>query len=193
MHTLTSSFVLGYHGCDHSVAESLLAGKPFLPSTNDHDWLGSGIYFWETNPQRGLDWARQLKERNRKIKKPDVVGAVIDLGYCLDLLSSNGIEAVKQAHKNFIETAKKSKSEIPTNSLGSDLLLRKLDCSVINFLHESIEKAEMPPFDSVRGVFLEGNRIYEKSGFYERTHIQLCVRNPKSIKGVFRVERSELK
>jgi hypothetical protein len=63
VHTLTSSFVLGYHGYDRSIAEDILEGKPFLRSKNDHDWLGS-IYSWETNPQRGLDWARYLKERD---------------------------------------------------------------------------------------------------------------------------------
>jgi hypothetical protein len=192
VHTLTSSFVLGYHGCDRSVAEDLLKGKPFLPSKNDHDWLGSGIYFWETNPQRGLDWAKYLKGRSHKINIPEVVGAVIDLGYCLDMLSANGIAAVRAAHDNFIETSKKSKSQIPSNSLGPDLLLRKLDCSVINFLHESLQQAKQPLFDSVRGVFIEGDRIYTNSGFYKRTHIQLCIRNPKAIKGVFRVDRSEL-
>jgi hypothetical protein len=29
-------------------------------------------------------------------------GAVIDLGFCLDLISSTGIEAVKAAHEDFI-------------------------------------------------------------------------------------------
>jgi hypothetical protein len=47
LHRLSSSFVLGFHGCDQSVADDLLNGKDFVPSANDWDWLGSGIYFWE--------------------------------------------------------------------------------------------------------------------------------------------------
>lgn len=53
------AFALGYHGCDRDVAETLLSEDPkFKHSTNDYDWLGSGIYFWENNPKRAMDWAR---------------------------------------------------------------------------------------------------------------------------------------
>jgi hypothetical protein len=94
MHELSSSFVLGYHGCDQEVAEQLLNNIPFLPSHNDYDWLGSGIYFWEANPQRGLEFANELADRSPEfIKNPTVVGAVLDLGYCLDLTTSSGLRA----------------------------------------------------------------------------------------------------
>ena len=53
MQRLSFGFVLGYHGCDQTTGESLLAGSPFKPSENDYDWLGPGIYFWEANPLRG--------------------------------------------------------------------------------------------------------------------------------------------
>ena len=80
-----SAFVLGFHGCDESVGERILAGHEYLaPSTNDYDWLGHGIYFWENNPERALQWAKFLarhspKSRNR-IAKPFIIGAIIDLG-----------------------------------------------------------------------------------------------------------------
>ena len=35
-------------------------------------------------------------------------------------------------------------------------------------------------------VFLEGRPVYEGSGFYGKTHIQIAVRNSDCIKGVFR-------
>lgn len=60
MHRLSSSFVLGYHGCDQSVGEALLRGEPFRISNNDYDWLGPGVYFWEANPERGLAWISRL-------------------------------------------------------------------------------------------------------------------------------------
>jgi hypothetical protein len=42
--------VLGYHGCDKSVANKVFGGKSLLvASANDDDWLGHGIYFWEHN------------------------------------------------------------------------------------------------------------------------------------------------
>jgi hypothetical protein len=49
MHELSSSFVLGYHGCDKKVGERVLAGERLKPSENEYDWLGHGIYFWEAN------------------------------------------------------------------------------------------------------------------------------------------------
>ncbi|WP_309143670.1 DUF3732 domain-containing protein [Bradyrhizobium sp. CCGUVB4N] len=92
MHTLTTSFVLGYHGCGASVAERFVAGDDFKKSTNAYDWLGPGIYFWESNPVRGIQFAEELKIRGRRrIRKPAVVGAAIDLGLCLDLTTAAGI------------------------------------------------------------------------------------------------------
>jgi hypothetical protein len=63
LHQLASSFILGYHGCDKAVGEGILKGEPFKQSNNDYDWLGPGIYFWEANPIRGLDFAREAKKR----------------------------------------------------------------------------------------------------------------------------------
>lgn len=58
---------------------------------------GWGIYFWENDPARGLEWAASGK-KNGKIKRPDVVGAIIDLGLCLDLTTRTGLEEVQLAY-----------------------------------------------------------------------------------------------
>lgn len=198
MHDLSTSFVLGYHGCDQSVAEALLRGDQFKPSENPFDWLGHGVYFWEANPRRGLDYAHELKVRNEgkpgAIELPAVVGAIIDLRFCLDLISSTGIAAVRAAHANFETRMADTNAALPTNHRGSDLLLRDLDCAVINHLHKirANTSPPLPPYDTVRGVFLEGDRIYADSGFFEKTHIQICVRNAACIKGVFRVPAEHL-
>lgn len=81
------SFVLGFHGCDKTVAERVLAGKQHLRySNNKHDWLGNGIYFWESSPQRAMEWAEFVRDNpsvsSGKVETPAVVGAIIDLGYC---------------------------------------------------------------------------------------------------------------
>ena len=48
MHTLYSTrpnLLLGFHGCGRRLAEDVVLGKTtLLPSTNDYDWLGWGIY-----------------------------------------------------------------------------------------------------------------------------------------------------
>jgi len=56
---------------------------------------------------------------------------------------------------------------------------------VIETLHEVRKEANLTPFDSVRGVFFEGDELYPGAGFKVKNHIQLCIRNPNCIKGYF--------
>ncbi|MGN7613368.1 hypothetical protein ACQZV8_14930 [Magnetococcales bacterium HHB-1] len=195
MNRLNTSFVLGYHGCNREDGEAILQGVPFKPSENDYDWLGHGIYFWEANPQRGIDFARLLskhpKRAIREIKDPFVIGAIIDLGVFLDLTSSDSIYMVKRAYDSFKLCIKSDRATILKNSGGKDLLKRYLDCAVINHLHIiRKESGILPPIETVRGVFIEGEPLYENAGFYEKTHIQICVRDHSNIKGLFRVPKA---
>jgi hypothetical protein len=192
LHQLVASFVLGYHGCDKAIGELILKGDPFKQSSNDYDWLGPGIYFWEANPLRGLDFAREAtKRRAVNIKAPFVIGAIISLGLCLDLTTTAGIEQVRTAHRNLVELATETRVELPKNT--ADGLLRRLDCAVIQMVHKIRADRGDQPIDTVKGVFTEGRPIYEGSGFYERTHVQIAVRNPDCIKGVFRVPQAQLR
>lgn len=191
MHRLASAFILGYHGCDRRVGERLLEGNPFRPSNNDYDWLGPGIYFWEANPQRGLDFARETAQRKpAQIGEPFVIGAVIELGLCLDLTTTAGIEWVKRAYDSLAEVVAAGTFRLPTNS--ADGLRRDLDCAVIRRLHSILEVQGQPAVDTVKGVFTEGKPIYPGAGFDEKTHIQIVVRNQRCIKGVFRVSGETL-
>ena len=192
MHRLSSSFALGYHGCDKSVSEKVLSGIEFQPSDNDYDWLGPGIYFWEANPIRGLEFAEELKtlKRGSKVQTPAVVGAIVELGLCLDLTTSAGVQHVRSAHQRLVQIASAAGYTLPKNS--PDQLRRNLDCAVISLLHDIREGAGDAPIDTVRGVFLEGAPVFEGSGFYAKTHIQICVCNPGCIKGVFRVPKHQL-
>lgn len=55
MYSNLPNFVLGFHGCDYKVAESIILHQDSTRlSQNDYDWLGPGIYFWENNPQRAV-------------------------------------------------------------------------------------------------------------------------------------------
>lgn len=197
MHKLSTSFILGFHGCDVTVAEKLLSGAPFESSENDYDWLGHGAYFWENNPKRAMQFANEASQRSdSRIVTPTVVGAVIDLGLCLDMTTQYSIECVKLAYESFVSTFKEGSSDVefPKNKsvgLSVDVLLRDLDCAVINHFHEMFLKEHGMSVDSVRGIFLEGKPIYSGSGFVEKTHIQIAVRNLACIKGVFRVCQDE--
>jgi hypothetical protein len=183
VHRLTTGFVLGYHGCDRTVGERMLSGDPFKPSNNDYDWLGPGIYFWEANPVRGLEFARE--PRHKSVKEAFVVGAVIELGWCLDLTTTAGIELVTAAHQSLVAISQAAGVELPTNS--GDSLRRNLDCAVMRRVHSILEEAGIAPVDTVRGVFIEGKPIYDTAGFHTKTHIQIAVCNPACIKRVFGV------
>jgi hypothetical protein len=183
--------VLAYHGCDTAVAERLLKNWAFNPSQNDYDWLGEGVYFWEANPLRGLEFAKESHTRGgSKIKTPTVVGAVIDLGYCLDLTTSRGLQKVKTAHARLQRVSDQAGLPMPQNQ--PDGLRHNLDCAVINYLHHLEAEEKKPPFDTVKGIFIEEPELYLGSAFGSKNHIQIAVRTLDCIKGVFRVPKSHL-
>lgn len=193
MYSKRPNIILGFHGCDQKVLDKVITGKELLrKSCNDYDWLGNGIYFWENNYDRALEYAQYIKDNPERckteIKKPTVIGAVIDLGYCLDLLDSSYLKAVKEGYKLLVNIHDKYGIPIPANKAvedEGDLLIRKLDCAVIETIHTFNKDTQAQQYDSVRGVFFEGDELYPNAGFKEKNHIQICLRNPNCIKGLF--------
>lgn len=189
MYQCLPSFVLGFHGCDKSTGEDILSGKIVHEySENKYDWLGSGIYFWENDPNRARNWANEQCAR-KLIKEPFIIGAVIDLKKCLNLLQIDALESLIPAY-NFLNQTYKSSGykNFPRNKSlsGKDRLIRNLDCAVIETLHRLNTELKEAPYDTVRGVFFEGKDLYPGAGFKEKNHIQICVRNRNCIKGYFR-------
>lgn len=188
MYTSRTGIILGFHGTDESIVDSVLRGETELEfSKNAYDWLGHGVYFWDNSPSRALEWAHELSQRGiGKIKKPAVIGAIIDLGYCLDLLDYKNLEIVQKAYSILKTSLESSNTKLPTNKGATeDLLQRELDCAVIETLHASLKSMSQDEFDSVRGVFWEGEPLYPSAGFREKDHIQICIRNFDCIKGYF--------
>lgn len=183
-------FILGYHGCDAKVAEQVIAGKRGLKtSQNDYDWLGEGVYFWEHNAQRAFDFAKQMQMRphpsGQKVNTPAVIGAVIDLGDCLNLLDSSAIGLVRDAYKDLCTAFEEVGEVLPENTGGPDRVDRKLDCAVISLLHRTRAQRGQKPHDTVRAAFFEGKSLYDNAGFAASTHIQVAVRDPRCILGYF--------
>ena len=187
LYSSRSNLYIGFHGCDKSVVEYVINGGNLKPSQNSYDWLGHGIYFWENNEARALQFAEEAsKRKSSSIKNPAVIGAVIDLGYCLDLTDMSCLYEIKQSY-NALKMAL-NEVQLPKNRVvgtSSDLLIRNLDCAVIEFEHTINEKAKVKSFDSVRGIFVEGDELFPNSKKKEKNHIQICVRNPNCIKGYF--------
>src|SRR5690242_6921397 len=103
-------------------------------SNNEWDWLGGGVYFWEQNPARALEYAEDCasgKQKNKiPIKHPFVVGAIIELGNCLNLLEPGSINIVKEAHRSLEKLIKESNLKMPVNKGAK----RLLDCAVIQYV-----------------------------------------------------------
>lgn len=164
MYSNLPNLIIGFHGCDMTTYKNVLyKHERLLASHNSYDWLGNGIYFWENSLDRAEEWAVSYCNRYNKKhpaenqKEPAVIGAVIG-----------------------------KPLPVNKNPEGSrDLLLRELDCAVIERIHQYNRENNVRAYDSVRGVFIEGNPVYEDSGIMEKTHTQLCIINPNCIKGYF--------
>lgn len=193
MSRLHTSFVLGYHGCTKETGERILAGLSVLSrSENSYDWLGPGVYFWEADPQRAWEWAH-AKIRRDGTGEPFVLGAVIDLGNCLDLMARRDLELLRQAYESLkaMHDRNEGLGPLPANApmgqADGDNLLRNLDCATVKHLHAAMKDLGEPSFDTVRGLFTEGGPLYPGSGFSAKTHVQISVCSLRNIKGCFRV------
>lgn len=191
MYSRISNLVFGFHGCDKTVGLKVLRSKGTIhleKSSNEYDWLGNGIYFWENSEERAWDFAKDAKKKPHLTKgvmrNPFVIGAIIDLGHCLNLLDSRFLKELRETY----ELMSLPGYKLPENKLLDDsrnFLKRNLDCAVIETLHLLRKENDMKSFDSVRGVFVEGKELYPSAGFREKNHIQLCIKNPNCIKGYF--------
>lgn len=191
--------VLGFHGCDAEVGEALLAGhiEHLTPSSNEYDWLGNGIYFWEGGPSRAAEFAEAACRRNPKmsrgrIRRPFVIGAILDLGHCCNLLDFKTLEDLANVYASLKEAYEELGMEMPKNR-GPDHALRFLDRAVVEAMHACRRVGDGDPsssgllqYDSVRGAFVEGAPLYPGAGFHALTHIQVAIRNTRCIRGYFR-------
>lgn len=178
--------VIGYHSCNKEIGLKVLSGdEDLISSENDWDWLGGGVYFWEQNPQRALEYAEEVASggqfNKKKINTPFVLGAIIELGNCLNLIESHSLSILETAYKGLEQLINTTETTMPINK-GSN---RKLDCSVIRYVHQSRAINNEQPYDTIRSAFGEGREVYRGASFTMRHHLQICVTNKNMIKGYF--------
>lgn len=170
-----SRVVLGYHGTSMSNAESILGGEPFRPSQNRYDWLGDGVYFWEYGPVRAYQWARETHG-----DETVVLRAKIRLANCLDLTDLKGTQDLREAYTALANFSADKGVALPKQR-GK---YRALDRVVINFFASSFKPAILV----VRSAFIEGERLWEESGFWDHAHVQVAVRDLSLVSQVQQVE-----
>ncbi len=118
------------------------------------------------------------------------MGAVIDLGNCLDLTTRENLAILRWAYEAFAKVQAAAGVAMPVNrspggAADPDRLLRYRDCAVIPHLHRINDVDPGTRFDTVRGMFPEGDELYPGAGFKAKNHIQIAVRTMDCIKGFF--------
>jgi hypothetical protein len=166
-------FVTGYHGCAADTAELLLRGEPWLPSENQYDWLGSGVYFWEYGPFRAREWAEQRFGRDAV-----VLEARIRLGRCLNLLDTEHFAKLRSALNALMVSAEQDGVPLPGNRPGGS---HRLDRLLIETYVQALQAEGEATVQTVRGCFPEGAPVYPGSQILARTHVQIAVRDPACI------------
>lgn len=177
--------VVAFHGTSAATAAKLVAGATFGQSENDDDWLGHGVYFWEYAPQQAWWWAERRYGANAA-----VVGALVRLGDCIDLLDPSNAKLLRIAHDQLVATMKDAGKALPKNANTH----KYRDCAVFNYLYEKL-RGEGFAVESCRAVFVplvpkKGlPRLWERSGVLDGAHIQLCVREANNILAVWSVRK----
>ncbi len=187
--------VLGFHGCAVERFEAaLLHGFHPTASAEDYDWLGGGIYFWEHGPRRALEWAQdKCRREGRPVSDARVLGAVIQLGACLDLLDTAGTRLLANAYPSFVTGLPRS-MPTPVNvsparrsetlPKPADVLIRRLDCAVIEYAIKLTSRFGRR-IQTVRGAFWEGGPAFPGAAIETKSHIQVAVRDSACINGYF--------
>ncbi len=179
--------VIGYHGTMRSTALNIIQGEQdFDPSQNDDDWLGNGIYFWEYAPQQAWLWAAQRKRASGWNDDIAVVGSMIRLGNCFDLLDPANVKEPGILYQLY------RKTEIDAGRvLQSNVSSKKwLNCSVFEYTAALLD-SEGEPIDTIRAAFVpttKTDRLWKGSGIHPHAHLQICVRNPDCILGTWLVK-----
>jgi len=162
------------------------ATQTLRPSNNPWDWLGDGVYFWENDPVRALSYVKEKMKREGDTRAPAVVGAVIDLGLCMNLVDQPALRELKAAYEDLTDDAHLLGFDLPKNEGPTDDLLRRfLDKAVFDQVHTLRELGKLPPYQTVRSPFLEGKPLYPDTFFKLKTHVQVAVRDPACILGYF--------
>jgi len=159
--------VYGYHGTSADTATTIIQ-RGFNISSNDYDWLGTGVYFFQDAPLRAWEWANQQHPTN-----PAVIRSVICLEDCIDLLDISWSLQISAAYDLYVTKCQEANQPLPRQTRGA----HRLDCAVINYGVGYFEEQSGKKVRAVRAVFLEGSPIFPGSYLYDRAHVQIAIRD----------------
>ena len=171
--------LVGYHGTNIESARQILQ-TGFTPSRNNYDWLGKGVYFWQDAPYRAWNWAGEYCKK--KGGDPAVIRSLVRIrrNEFIDLLDysqdPNWTNFIRTAHQCLQQ---QTSSRLPPNKRA--IGYHALDKLVLDTLVEDILKPIDINILAIRACFQEGEEIYPGSAIYNKSHIQIAVRDTGSI------------
>jgi len=161
--------VYGYHGTSAEVAAAIIQ-QGFNFSSNDYDWLGTGVYFFQDAPVRAWEWANQQHPAN-----PAVIRSSIRLEDCIDLLDIEWFPIITEAYSLFVEEYRQANRPLPRQNPDRSKAHR-LDCAYFNYIVEVLGQ-QGQTVRAIRAVFLEGERVFPNSAIFTRAHVQIAIKD----------------
>jgi hypothetical protein len=67
MYDVRPNTLIGFHGCDLDTRNKLVNNPDYIEiSKKPYDWLGHGMYFWENNYTRAMQWAEDKAAKGQR-------------------------------------------------------------------------------------------------------------------------------
>lgn len=152
-----------FHGTDLETATTIRDEQSFKGTTDEKEYLGNGVYFFENSKWHAIDWGRRKckKEGNKDL---GVILATVNLGKCLDLNNLEHRGIVKSVINHYEEKGYK------------DIL----DGVAINFIYNKFN------IDSARATIVtpEVGKIHKKSRFFDYSYLMICIKNKDNIQNI---------
>ncbi len=124
-----------------------------------------------------------VHEAAEKSEHSSSVGALIELGHCFDLLDVRFTGLLHGMFPDFKATLEAEGNVEPANDPVNKF--HRLDCAFLNWAIPIVERGSGVRFQTVRGVFIEGEPLYPSAQIFMHSHIQIALRDPAAIVGFF--------
>ncbi|MFM7548693.1 MAG: hypothetical protein ACKO8I_07420 [Cyanobacteriota bacterium] len=171
-------------GALEDVLTTVAAGSGIRWSTEMHDWLGHGIYFWED-----ISWAEWWQaERwhmSQGVRSGAILAASIDADLLLDLSSRSDADFFREEASVALEAIQRRKNH-PVNDNKNQLFY--LDCAVVNSIQRSLADSGK---QGLRMPFHLETSLTEDGNFFAGQHLQVCLWNIEALQDVIHISQPD--
>jgi hypothetical protein len=161
--------IFGYHGTSRANAIRIL-NDGFRVSSNDYDWLGEGVYFFQDAPLRASQWAKEQYPED-----PAIIRSLIRLENSIDLFDIKWFATLKAAYQSFKTRYERNNLPLPSQN-PTRSKAHRLDCEFFDYITQLL-LSQNEKVETIRAVFIEGESIFPNSAIFDLAHVQIAVRN----------------